>query len=233
MNVLVDYDNLPHSVRARGLVYVAERIVQAALVAGPLSGSRTRFRLYGGWYEGNTLTRRAQTLATEALADFPRIITLGAAAPLVNAEVELAYSLEIDPSRHLLSTYRKQAPAATGCRPPADAGCSRTPCPLVAMHHFLASDTCPEPHCLIEPNHLLFRPQQKLVDTMLAMDVIYLAQHDATSLCIVSSDDDLWPALRTGVLYGKRIIHAHTLPGRVTPGHYSAGCGPLYVQTSL
>jgi hypothetical protein len=80
---------------------------------------------------------------------------------------------------------------------------------------------------------MLTRPQQKLVDTMITVDAIYLAQSDPHLLCIVSSDDDLWPAIRTTVLLGRPTIHLHTKAGRRTPGYYATGSGVLYLESDL
>jgi hypothetical protein len=229
MNVLVDYDNVRQQHRSRGLVYVADRMLQAISSVHPGLPARVRIRLYGGWYEGASPSHRAQDLASEILAEFPRMIP--AAGVLVRTEVELAYSLEIEPSRHLWHTYRRYASTTdVACHSPATVGCSRMACALSSTYLFLSTGHCPEPGCLLEPRDVLFKRQQKLVDTMLTADLIHLAQSDPRSLCIVSSDDDLWPAVRTALLHGKAVIHVHTLPGRSTPRYYSAGAGSHYVQ---
>jgi hypothetical protein len=49
----------------------------------------------------------------------------------------------------------------------------------------------------------------------------------------VTSDDDIWPAVRAMLLEGGELVHIHTLSGRTTPHHYAAGSGPHYVQASL
>ena len=231
MNVLVDYDNVRQHHRTKGLVYVAERVLQAVSAVHPTLLRRLRIRLYGGWYEGLVLSRRAQDLAAELLVEFPRVIF--AAGTPVRTEMELAYSLEIDPSRHLWHTYRLHGLTDLASHPPASVGCSRTACALSNMYLLLSTGICPEPGCTLEPRDLLFRRQQKLVDTMLTADLIFFAQSDPQPVCIVSSDDDFWPAVRTALVHGKIVIHVHTLPGHSTPPHYSAGTGPNYIQAAF
>ena len=82
------------------------------------------------------------------------------------------------------------------------------------------------------PDDLLFRGQQKLVDTMLTADLIYLSRKVPT-LALVGSDQDLWPGLKTAVMSGSTVIHIHPRSGESTPLAYSAGIGPRYVETSL
>jgi hypothetical protein len=192
-------------------------------------------RLYGGWYEGNTPTRRAQDLMSEILASFPRVVTpSGGTATALNIEVEMAYSLEIDPTRHLWRTYRRRVGVDdVTCRQPKVAGCANTQCPLNEMHGFLTSGTCSMSGCAVVPEDLLYRSQQKLVDSMITADIIHLAQTDPRALGVVSSDDDLWPGIRTAVILGKQVFQIHTLLGRRTPGSYSMGSGTMYLETDL
>src|SRR5882672_6290779 len=103
MNVLVDYDNIRQQHSRKGLVYVVDRVLQA-VASKHILPQRTRFRLYGGWYELRTLTRRAQGLVAEIAAQFPRVVPIGGTSVVV--DVELAYSLEIEPGKHLWHTYR-------------------------------------------------------------------------------------------------------------------------------
>lgn len=231
MNVLVDYDNILPPERSRGLVYLVERIIQAATSLRSATSNRVNLRLYGGWYDGNVPSRRAQALSAEVFRDFPRPVTLpGAAMASFNVNLELAYSLQIDPGRHLWHTYRRYGYVADiACRPPVAAGCVNAACPLTAMQAFISTRTCPEAGCTVTTADIITRPQQKLVDTMLTADAIYLAQNDPRLLCIVSSDDDLWPAIRTAVMLSRPIVHLHTT-GHRTPSYYSMGSGMLYLE---
>src|SRR5580693_312425 len=146
MIVLIDYANLPLLARTRGLAYLAERIFDSATRIYPSIGTRVHCRLYSGWYSEGALTRQAQLLAAEIIREFPR--TLPTPLGALIADMELAYALEADPSRHLLRTFRKEAHVkGIGCRATSAAGCTRKACPLEAMAIFLQSDTCPDPGC--------------------------------------------------------------------------------------
>ena len=234
VHVFVDYDNVVGQERRKGLVYVAERILQTIIhgASGLVAPTRFAFRLYGGWYGGTTPTRLAQNLAVEISAHFPRRSVIPTASPVTClVGMELAYSLDIDPSRHLLHTYRRQgAIDDVSCRPPIAAGCTEAACALTSMHQFLTSGGCAMSGCAMTPADFLFRGQQKLVDTMLAADVIHLAHVNAEPLCVVTSDDDLWPAIKTALVLGRTVLHVQTRPGKRTPNFYSAGSGPLYLE---
>lgn len=64
MMVFLDYDNLEYSTRVKGLHYVAEKII-ALVDPSCAKDKRITIRLYGGWYENETITKRAQDLETE------------------------------------------------------------------------------------------------------------------------------------------------------------------------
>jgi len=74
------------------------------------------------------------------------------------------------------------------------------------------------------------RSEQKLVDTMLTADMIYLAQAGVKDVCLVSSDDDLWVGIRTAILLGANVTQIHTMPGRDLAAFYARGVGPGYTQ---
>jgi hypothetical protein len=232
MIALIDFDNLPVGARTRGLPYVAERVFQSATRFHTSSGSRVLCRLYGGWYSRGGPTRQAQLLAAEVIKEFPRTLPSSSGALIV--DMELAYALAAEPSRHLLRTYRREGRVkGIGCRAPSAAGCTKALCPLASMASFVQSGTCPEPACPVKPEDFLFRRQQKLVDTMFTADMIHLAQVDSRILCVVSSDDDLWPGIKMVLLQKRPLIHLHTLPSHTTPLAYASGAGKDYVQGSF
>src|SRR5688572_11461378 len=99
MEVLVDYSNVSSSDRTKGVLFVVDKIVAA--LGYPHLGDKSRLgvRLYDGWYQNNSLTRRAQQVSTDVLASFPKTYTI---TDRVNTKtlivtVELAYSLKIEP----------------------------------------------------------------------------------------------------------------------------------------
>src|SRR4051794_1466349 len=108
MRVLVDYDNVPIQIRRQGLLNLADKVFE---VVRPflLDDIRLDIRLYGGWYEEDKLTRRAQDLAVE-LGAFPYPLWLKDRAParLVPVNASLAQSLEALPKKLLHGTYRQR-----------------------------------------------------------------------------------------------------------------------------
>lgn len=171
MIVLVDYDNVRPLDRNHGLVYVVERMLRT-LGVGPLQGqARARVRLYGGWFQEQRLSRSAQRLAPQVQADFPRPVAVsdvsGSARIMVN--VELAQSLECDLAGTLLNTFRPRAPQTNlQCTGFPFGGCiSPASCCLAPLDALLSTGMCPSPGCGVGVSNVVFRPEQKLVDTML------------------------------------------------------------------
>jgi hypothetical protein len=236
MYVLVDYDNIEAVDRGRGLPYLALRVLDAIGARHFTDGDRAIFRLYGGWHQGNTMSQRAQLLSAEAQREFPTVLALGAGNTVarIRVTVDLALSMIIDPQTVLLNTYRRRAGVShLGSRPLPWAGCIHpVNCPVSAVHTFLASSRCPAPACAVEPNAVLERPEQKLVDTMFTADLIKLSSQERR-LAVVSSDDDMWPGIKTALISGAAVVHVHPKAGRVTPTVYSRSAGNSYQQCTF
>ena len=236
MVVLVDYDNVPELERNRGPVHVVTRIVDALGTA--LAGAADiRFRLYGGWFQGPTLSRRAQQIAPVLQANFPRPLTLspGVAPSPVTGRAELALALEAAPGKHLTHTYRDRSlPTNVRCAALPYLNC-RTPgaCPIAPVHNFLRDAQCPEAGCAVDVAAVLTKPEQKLVDTMLTADLLHIARTTGGAIGVVSADDDIWPGIQTALIYGAHIIHVHPIPGRTTPSHYATLATGQYTQSSF
>jgi hypothetical protein len=236
MEVLVDYNNLPRLDRSRGLIYVVDKIITSLGFAHLQSETRLSFRLYDGWYINRTPTRRAQAVSAELLSHFPvtRTVSDGAKTVTIIVNVELAYSLKIDPANHLWHTFRLRGyPRDLACHHPPSIGCTESACPLLPMHSLLTAQKCPSPGCGVIPDQLLYKNEQKLVDTMLAADLMFLHLQKEPKVALVSSDDDMWPAIKTVLDLGMTLIHVHTLSGHRTPAFYSRGPRPSYTELSL
>src|SRR6185295_18059327 len=126
MLVFVDFDNLDQSIKSRELRYVVDRILSAIGVAHLKSDPVVRMRLYGGWYFRNRFSHQAQQLVAQVQVGFPSYIQVGQGFDAIRVKtlVELAFSLEAEPNRHLLYTYRDRA-SQTGlrCEHPSEEGC--------------------------------------------------------------------------------------------------------------
>lgn len=230
MVVLVDYDNINKNILRRGIRYVIDRIF-SKIHPHEVSGRHVTVRLYGGWYQGSNSTVRAQDLATDISAAFPNTALLSDNATPIIVRCEMAYSILADPSNHLLHTYRlRGVPTGLHANHPQTCGCSATNCPLITTYNFIRNDICSNCNTL-KPEHLFFRSEQKLVDTMLTSDLIFSVNNNV-NLVIVSSDDDFWPGIKTTLVNGGKIIQIHT-KRRSTPVFYTQTTTRNYTQKQL
>ncbi len=213
MYVLVDFDNLSPLMRSGQLLKVVDAILDASKPFLPAT-VRVFTRLYGGWYEEKILTHLAQRIVADAAGSFPTVINV-ATNPYptrVRVQVELAYSLLAEPNRNLLHTYREKGPPR-GLRSnaPVAVGCANTACALSGIEKFVKRGKCPTQGCAIKIEDILYRAEQKLVDSMLTADLVFLAARgDGEPIVVVSSDDDVWPGVRTATQLGATIIHIRT-----------------------
>ena len=228
MVILIDYDNIDNALTRLGVHYIISKIVSKIDPHEISSGNRIITRLYGGWYENNNFTRRAQTLSGDIILNFPTVLTLSDNSTSIVVNCELALSMLADPTNHLFHTYRPRGiPEGLQVFHPSMLGCTDPSCPLIATYDFLTKDSCIK--CgKIKPRDLFYRGEQKLVDTMLTSDLIY-SVNQPSNLCIVSSDDDFWPGIMTSLTLGKKVIHLHTR-NRHTPRFYSRNAGNQYIQ---
>jgi len=236
VEILIDYNNLTRPDLGKGPKFVVEKVL-AALGFSQLAGvSRVNIRLYDGWYQARNLTVRAQDVSATIKAHFPGIhtVTDGAVTKKLVINVEMAYSLKIDPGTDIWDTYRmKSAPRGLSCADPVSVGCVVTPCQLLNTHMFFKANKCPETACAIEPKHLLNRGEQKLIDGMLAADLYYLHLQKEPHAVVVSSDDDMWPAIRTVLDLGMHVIQVHPLKGHRVPVYYARGRAPKYTELDM
>ena len=228
MDVLVDFDNIDDRDSRQGLLALAERIAAAVGAESLQAGPRLRLRLYGGWFVGDRRSPRAQDLVASSKSDFPTTITLHSTpGPLkVLTGVELAEALVAEPATPLHRTYRPRTGTfGLRCKWPGGVGCIQKTCPLEPLPKFLQSARCPTANCPVSADDLLHRHEQKLTDTMLVCDLVYLAMAGTRdcAIAIVSSDDDMLPGIRTAVNVGAKVLQIHTIPTRLTPADYTRG----------
>lgn len=243
MDVLVDYYNLSQQHRHRARQHGHRRIVDvvidrivSAIVPEHVetADERIDLRLYGGWYEDDAPTRDAQEIDAALSANYPTAIT-GDPGRRIVLDVRLAYSLKCDPEHHLFYTLRsKAAPRGIEFLDPSALGCRLLDeCPLRPGYDFFVRGRCPERSCPVSGPLVTRRREQKLVDTMLAADVFYNVHARMPRIAVVSSDDDLWPAIRTALQLEVDLVHIHTERGYTTKPQYLHGDGAKYVQLNL
>lgn len=211
--ILVDYDNLLLDQKAAGLIDVATRVLMQLPQLTAQGRGTCEMRLYGGWYEGATMTKLAQELSVTMQVDFPTIIRVpnksGGLTPItVNAS--LAVALSEDPAHLLFNTFRKKGkPNNVRVQNPQDAGCTKSDCALTLLKKFLKSGGCPAASCTATSTNLVYRSEQKLVDTMLACDLLHAQTQGLDYIVLVSDDDDFIPPVRTLLLRGAPVVRAH------------------------
>jgi hypothetical protein len=237
MIILVDYDNVDFAVRRKGSFYLISHILDTIGTDLLNEGDRIRVRLYGGWYEAQSLSRSAQRLSVDLQQQFPTAITISRPGAQVKqrVSVELAASLMIDPTATLVNTYRRRgfpenlqfsAPPLRHCVAPHT-------CALSVMHNTLSIGGCTVSSCPVQLKDVAFREEQKLVDTMLIADLVHVASREKEYIVIVSNDDDMWPGILSALKLGAKVIHVHPRVGRATPYFYCGSVGANYIQRSF
>ena len=174
-------------------------------------------------------------MAADLLAHFPCTIRLrdDRAELAIRTSAEPAYSLISDPTKHLWYTFRPKGPPANlRCKSPKTIGCAEANCPMDTVLSVFRRSGCTRTGCVLPSGSLIHQPQQKLVDTMMTADLVHLGYRGDKCVAVVSSDDDLWPAIQTVSSTGAAVYHVHTRD-RGTPPHYAAHVGPHYHQAKL
>lgn len=207
--ICIDYDNLLDVHKSTGMLDIVTKTLMKLPATQADTGGECEIRLYGGWYEGNVMTQRAQNISVEIQRDFPALVRLEAHSdrPLVmRLTAELAVALLEEPSHHLLSTFRKKGqPQNVRVESPQNVGCKNTMCALPTARQLLSSGKCPIAGCVTLNQQLIYRHEQKMVDTMLTCDLFNLAKKQYDHLLLISDDDDFLPPIRTLVLQGAKI----------------------------
>lgn len=233
MRILIDYGNLSQLDKKRGLSNYIFHLVDTIGAQHLQPNQYVDVRLYGGWYDADTLSRQAQELATELAEDFPKPIPIAEPGRHfhVRTNASLARSLLCDPSRDIMHTFRvRNFPSGLNCVSPPFSGCNdHGQCPIASLHKFIHNRECPADSCTVHPKTIITRAEQKIVDTMMTSDIIHSAL-SGEQLAVVSSDDDLWPGIRLALAYGKRVLHIHTRKGQTTPAHYKTGLDSKYIE---
>lgn len=215
MLILVDHDNIDDSIRRRGGVFLVDHILGKLEAAFSPPAGPVLVRFYGGWFNGRHPTQRSQQLSAELLGSFPRVMTFPRtptdASYLVNAELALS-TLSL-PTEHLFWTFRSRPLTSNiTARTPGAAGCTATDCPIAPISQFLLAKRCSVPSCRITPADLLTKSEQKLVDTMIAVDLVSSVAATETLAVLVSSDDDLWPSIQARLVRGFQLIRLQPKP---------------------
>jgi hypothetical protein len=203
--ILVDYDNLfpaGHAgVEPSALRHALLEAITHALDLAPHVGF-VRIRLYGGWTDAAGLTSAASRVLTAVgLADpFPCILPGGRA--VLHGTIGLATSLIELPGMDFAETYRTRLgpPRLRVNGSPHPDGCvaDSTSCPALLLKRFTKGPgrTCPAPSCDVTSAMAFAVHEQKMVDTLMACDLIAAAEAaDVAVVLVATGDTDLLPPI--------------------------------------
>lgn len=213
VSVCIDYDNLLQAQKNAGILDIVQRIFLKLPHVFKPGRASCEIRLYGGWYEKDVMTPLSQQVSATIQKEFPAVIRIptidgGVCSAVTSAE--LAVALLEEPAHHLFNTYRKKGrPNNIRVETPVNVGCVNPGCILPIAKKLLQTGGCSVSGCGPKNLPLVYRHEQKIVDTMLTCDLIYLAQQEFDILLIVSNDDDFLPPIRTLLLRGANVIRVH------------------------
>lgn len=204
--VLIDFDNYVKTEHGSSAIAQSNALI-AQIVSELLRTSpgidQVEVRLYGGWLQDGNLTRRA----SEVLLEIGQCDLFPLLSPqtkqIVRGTVELAYAIRALPHVRWPGTYRTKNghPPVRLASEPIDTHCQRASadhCPIRIYKRFVKRPRklCPVDSCTVTNVAAFQVYQQKMVDTMLACDLIAFAMGESTEHLILCSDDvDLLPAL--------------------------------------
>jgi uncharacterized LabA/DUF88 family protein len=156
-------------------------------------------RLYGGWYHEMSLTKQASIIQQllSQISVFPKVKN----NRITNGTIEMASSLFEIPHINWYYTY-KEKDGISRVRinhDLVDAFCTtnREQCPKYILYKFTAKKDkqCHIPNCTHIHKNIFKGIEQKMVDTMIACDVISAANDEnVNGLFVLSDDQDHFPS---------------------------------------
>jgi len=175
------------------------RLIRAFLAVRSQPIDQLTIRLYGGWYEGNALTSRASLLAQLAAQGDPfPVHHLGT---FIAGMIELASGPLHTPGLVLPNTHRIRETAprlrqTPHFKDPSCCGDSSCAAKRFARWSEGPRKVCPTEGCNVTFSQAFFGREQKMVDTMITVDLIELAvSRKVGAVALVSDDTDFVPAL--------------------------------------
>ena len=156
-------------------------------------------RLYGGWYQGNVYTQKASLLATylQQIDIFPIITNTGKVDGSV-AIAEQQYGLDFV----WYNTFQKKAGLQKvlidHTKESQICSSNSGQCPVRILQKFIKNKErlCNNNGCTTKHQEILYRKEQKMIDTMMTCDVItYSSEPTVKAIYIASDDVDLFPCI--------------------------------------
>ena len=203
--VLIDYSNFfppgdidpTDSALRHALLRLAERVISRLP-----NVEWILLRLYGGWMQDGALTSVGSKVSQLVQLATPFPVAVGGDR-LVHGEIQLALDVAGVEGLNMEDTFRRrqgpsrlqlsQSPVPEGCAVHASRDC---PMRAVALLTRRAEKTCPVRECQVTPRSAFVVHEQKMVDVMMASDILYYCRDStATGVVVVTCDTDLLPSL--------------------------------------
>jgi len=207
-NILVDYDNLPTDYKLYDLQTMAESIID--LIINDINYlDKINFRLYGGWFIEESFSIKAQELLRQYSDILGKYYLYKKSSKIVRYSINLVYSVLAKPNYPLYYTHRmKRYPGGLSMHKP-EIVCNETikctPCNMLLFYNYFTNSD--KSFCKRSRRKFFFRKEQKMVDTMIVSDLLYLAHNEGQrTLFVVSSDDDMVPGIITSINMKKTIL---------------------------
>jgi hypothetical protein len=203
--VLVDFDNFYTHERVEvGAAWLEHEVIQMVRLANDLlpDVGRVVIRLYGGWMENGVLTQRGSALQQAIAIVDPFPLPLPGGKGLLRGELVLAtrlFSLASVEWGHTLKT-REGLPKLKLAAEMSVETCpvDRDTCPVKSFAHFSKKlgKTCHIAACTATNRRTFIRQEQKMIDTMMACDILTMPrERGAARLLVFSEDTDLLPPI--------------------------------------
>mgnify|MGYP003037295264 FL=1 len=154
---------------------------------------------YGGWYQGNVYTQKASLLATylQQIDIFPIITNTGKVDGSI-AIAEQQYGLDFV----WYNTFQKKAGLQKvlidHTKESQICSSNSGQCPVRILQKFIKNKErlCNNNGCTTKHQEILYRKEQKMIDTMMTCDVItYSSEPTVKAIYIASDDVDLFPCI--------------------------------------
>ena len=177
MILLIDYDNLPRSLINVDLRQTIEILVSKleSLMTAPVN--RISCRLYGGWLNRKSLSPKAYRLLQGIYQHFPLALSLTDHSGII-VIAELARSLACDPKHDFTHTFRTRSkPTFNVKRFPLKECTEPLNCRIKDVNSFIYNNICPQTNCNVSPETAFYRAEQKLVDSMIVVDLVHYSIH--------------------------------------------------------
>lgn len=212
--VLIDFDNFYGGKLREAdnawLAYEINKMISEALkLIGEIHIINIRF--YGGWLQKGVLTRLGSLLQQSIQLANPFPLSHVGLQGILRGEISLATRLLQLPAIEWPDTYRSKAGppklrlANDNSMPD---GCARTDsCPVILLRQFTnkKGKPCHIETCTVTNCNAFLVAEQKMVDTMLACDILAFAQDTQVAGIVVLSDDsDLLPPLAMATAMSKK-----------------------------